>query len=93
MLDNEFYYYRTNQSDLVSKFNGRFLVITGNKVIGDYGSYLEAYVKTKKQHAPGTFLIQECTEGDRAYTVTCHNVISPLRIPVCKPNCHFRYHQ
>lgn len=75
MLDNEFYFYRTNQNDLVSKYNGRFVVITGNKVIGDYGSYLEAYVKTKKQYEPGTFLIQECTEGNSAYTITRRNRI------------------
>ena len=75
MLDNEFYFYRTNQNDLVIKYNGRFVVITGNKVIGDYGSYLEAYVKTKKQYEPGTFLIQECTEGNSAYTITRRNRI------------------
>ena len=75
MLDNKFYFYRTNQNDLVSKYNGRFVVITGNKVIGDYGSYLEAYVKTKKQYEPGTFLIQECTEGNSAYTITRRNRI------------------
>lgn len=73
MLDKEFYYYRANQDALLKQYNGRFLVIIGNQVIGDYGSYLEAYVKTKQQHEPGTFLIQECTEGDRAYTVTLHN--------------------
>lgn len=73
MLDREFCFYRANQDALLKQYNGRFVVVVGNQVVGDYGSYLEAYVKTKKHHEPGTFLIQECTEGDRAYTVTCHN--------------------
>ena len=73
MLDNEFYYYRANQDKLLKDYNGRFIVISGDKVLGDYGSYLEAYVKTKKEQEPGTFLIQECTPGNKAYTVTCHN--------------------
>ena len=73
MLDREFYYYRANQEELLKHYNGRFVVVVGDKVIGDYGSYLEAYVNTKKQHEPGTFLIQECTPGNKAYTVTCHN--------------------
>ena len=75
MLDKEFCYYRANQDALLKQYNGRFIVVIGNDVIGDYGSYLEAYVKTKKQYEPGTFLIQECTPGNRAYTVNCHNRI------------------
>lgn len=75
MLDNEFYFYRANQDKLLKDYNGRYIVIVGDKVLGDYDSYLEAYVKTKKEHEPGTFLIQECTPGNKAYTVTCHNRI------------------
>ena len=75
MLDNEFYYYRANQDKLLKDYNGRYIVIVGDKVLGDYDSYLEAYVKTKKDHEPCTFLIQECTPGNKAYTVTCHNRI------------------
>ena len=75
MLDNEFYFYRANQDKLLKDYNGRYIVIVGDKVLGDYDSYLEAYVKTKKERKPGTFLIQECTLGNEAYTVTCHNRI------------------
>jgi len=73
MLNQEFQYYRNNQDALVAQYNGRFLTIVGDQVIGDYSSYLEAYVKTKSSHEPGTFLIQECTPGNQAYTVNYHN--------------------
>ncbi len=73
MLEKEFCFYRANQDNLVAQYDGRFVVIANNSVVGDYGSYLEAYVKTKQNYRPGTFLIQECSAGNRAYTVTCHN--------------------
>jgi len=76
MLDHEFCYYRANQQSLLDRYNGRFLVIVGDEVIGDYSSYLEAYVRTKSSYQPGTFLIQECSPGNKAYTVTCHNRVS-----------------
>lgn len=76
MLNKEFQYYRNNQDALVAQYNGRFLTIVGDKVIGDYSSYLEAYVKTKATRQPGTFLIQECTPGNQAYTVNYHNRIA-----------------
>jgi hypothetical protein len=35
MLDKEFRYYLDNQSDLVKKYNGRFIVIIDNEVVGN----------------------------------------------------------
>lgn len=73
MLDKEFKYYLDNQNELVKKYNHRFLVIKDCKVIGDYESYDKALFETSKTHELGTFLIQECTEGDSAYTQTFHS--------------------
>ena len=39
----------------------------------DYDTYEEALFETSKVHELGTFLIQECTEGDSAYTQTFHS--------------------
>ncbi len=73
MLRREFQYYLDNQEELVKKYNHRFLVIKGCQVIGDYDSYEQALFETSKKYELGTFLIQECTEGDDAYTQTFHS--------------------
>jgi urate oxidase len=53
----------------LKKYNHRFLVIIGEDVVGDYDNLEQAYFQSEKKHKLGTFLIQECTEGDEAYTV------------------------
>ena len=73
MLEKEFQYYLEHQEELVKKYNGKFLVIKGNEVIGIFGSEDVAYFETEKQHEPGTFLIQFCEPGDSAYTQTYHS--------------------
>ena len=73
MLDKEFQYYLDNQDELVKKYNGRFIVIVGEEVVGNYESYEQGLFESMKQHKLGTFLIQECTEGEEAYTQTFHS--------------------
>jgi len=76
MLDKEFSYYLEHQSELLKKYNNRFIVVIGEKVIGDYDSHEQALFQTKKKHKLGTFLIQECTEGERAYTMTFNSRVA-----------------
>lgn len=74
MLDEEFKYYLSHQDDLVKKYNGRYIVIKEQTVIGDYSSFDEAIKNTLSQgHELGSFLIQECSEGEDAYTQTFHS--------------------
>lgn len=73
MLEKEFKYYLKNQDELLKKFNGRFIVIKDDKVLGDYSSEIEALSETRKSHEVGTFLIQKCTPGNNAYTETYHS--------------------
>ena len=73
MLEKEFQYYLNNQEELLKKYQGRHLVIKGQKVIGSYDSEAQAYLETKKEHEPGTFLIQLCTPGEKDYTLTFYN--------------------
>ena len=72
-LEKEFNYYLANQNELVKKYSGRFLVIIGENVVGDYESHEQAYFTSIQQYELGTFLIQECTEGEEAYTITLHS--------------------
>ncbi len=73
MLEKEFKYYRDHQDELVTKYNGKYVVIKGDKVIGIYDTQPEAYFETQKEHELGTFLIQLCTPGESAYTATFHS--------------------
>ncbi len=41
-LEQEFQYYLDNQDELVKKFKGRFIVIKGCQVVGDYDSDVQA---------------------------------------------------
>ncbi len=73
MLEKEFNYYLDNQSELVEKYNGKFLVIKEDQVIGTYDSESVALFETEKAHEKGTFLIQFCESGDESYTQSFHS--------------------
>ena len=72
-LEKEFRYYKDQQDELVKRYNGKFLAIVGEDVVGVYDSEIEAYTATKKQHPLGTFLIQHCLPGKESYTETYHS--------------------
>ena len=67
-LEKEFKYYLDNQDELVKKYNGKFIVIKNQKVIGDYNTELEAIKKTSQKEKLGTFLIQKCEPGVDSYS-------------------------
>ena len=46
MLDKEFQYYVDSQSEIVKKYNDRFIVITSEDVVGNYESYEQACFKS-----------------------------------------------
>jgi hypothetical protein len=73
MLEKEFQYYLDHQAELVEKYNGKFLVIKDEQVIGVYDTDEEAYFQTIQKHEPGTFLIQFCESGDSSYTQSFHS--------------------
>ena len=74
MLQDYFIWYLEHQNELVKEYNNRFIVIFDNQVIGDYDNLEHALFQTiEKGYELGTFLIQECTEGEEAYTQTFHS--------------------
>lgn len=72
MLEKEFQYYLENQTELVKKYNGKFIVIVGNTVVGIYDSEGDALIESKKKYEIGTFLIQLCSPGKESYTQVFH---------------------
>ena len=69
MFDTELNYFIAHQDELVSKYQGKTLVIRGERVEGAYDSALSAYIEGQKQFALGSFMIQPCEAGPSAYTV------------------------
>ncbi|GBE04938.1 hypothetical protein BMS3Abin10_00557 [bacterium BMS3Abin10] len=75
-LEKEFQYYIDNQEELVREYNGKFIVIKGQEIIGAYDSEMEAIEKTSKDHELGTFLVQKCEPGSESYTQTYHSRVA-----------------
>lgn len=75
-LKKEFEYFKQHQDELVEKYEGKFVVIADEKVLGTYGSEMEAYRESQKSHPLGTFLIQKCIPGTEGYTQTFHSRVA-----------------
>lgn len=71
-LESIFNYYLDHQSELVPKYGGRHIVLSNNGVQGDFGTMEEAYDFGVSKFGLGNFIVQLCTEGDKAYTQTFH---------------------
>lgn len=72
-LKKEFQWYLDHQDELVDKYDGRFLVIVNQEVVGDYDSEIEAYFESKEKYGLGNFLLQRCSAGEGDYTATYHS--------------------
>jgi len=70
MFKEEFEYFINNQTELVEKYNGKILVIKGRKILGVYNTPIEVLNESIKDNEMGSFMIQPCSPGPEAYTVT-----------------------
>jgi hypothetical protein len=78
-LKKEFEFYLENQAELAKKFNGKYIVIKNQEVIGVFESEIEAIDKTSANQKLGTFLVQKCEPGKESYTQTYHSrVVFPI---------------
>lgn len=75
-LEREFNFYLEHQDELVEKYNGKFIVVKNDEVLGAYNSMLEALQTTTKTHEMGTFLVQKCSPGSDDYTATYHSRVA-----------------
>lgn len=75
MLEKEFKYFKDNNDALFKIYPNRYLVIKGQKVVGNYLSFEEALEAAINSHKfeLGTFLVQLCSEGESGYTQTFHS--------------------
>lgn len=70
-LVKEFEFFTENHDELFAKYPNKFVVLKDKAVVLTGDSFEEVYAKALDSGLVlGTFLIQECTEGDSAYTQT-----------------------
>ena len=81
-IEKDFRYYLSHQNELVKQYNGKYIVMVNNKVVGAYDDKADAYYRSLEKYEPGTFLIQLCTPGEEAYTVRYYNNITPVSMAV-----------
>ena len=72
-LRKQFDYFLAHHDELVRQFNGKVVVIVGERVEGAFDSELQALTAAQKTHKLGEFLLQRVTPGDEAYTQTFHS--------------------
>lgn len=77
-LQEMFQFYLDNQNELVKQYDGKYLVIKDNAVVGVYDNESDAYFESEEKYGLGNFLLQKCSEGDKDYSATFH---SRVRIP------------
>ena len=64
MLETDWEYYENNRNELVEKYCGKHVVISGGRVIAAYDDRDIAYSETVKTLSLGTFLIHYITEEE-----------------------------
>lgn len=75
-LQRQLDYFKSNQDELIKKYEGKFLVIKDQEVRGVYSTEMEAYTNAKNKFELGTFLIQQCLPGQESYTQTFHSRVA-----------------
>jgi len=78
-LKAEYDYYLANKAEMVKKYNGKFIVIKGGRVLGAYDDAGSAVTVTQKTEALGTFLVQEVEPGD-SVTQSFHSRVAFARV-------------
>jgi len=64
MLETEWEFYEHNRDELVEKYCGKFVVISGEKVIAAYDDENIAYKETVKDIPLGSFMIHRIAEEE-----------------------------
>ena len=63
-LEKEFNYFLKNRDSLLKEFKDQFIVIIGEKVVGNYSTQEEALRDSSSKYQIGTFLIQKVSESE-----------------------------
>lgn len=67
-----FQFYLDSQKELVKQYNGQYLVIVDDNVVGHFDTFEQALSESQKKYEAGKYLIQHCVPGEESYTQTFH---------------------
>jgi hypothetical protein len=70
MLDNEWEYYEKHRNELVEKYCGKYVVISGDKTVAAYDDEDVAYDETIKTIPLGSFMIHHVMEEEEVFTIS-----------------------
>lgn len=70
MFTTEFNFFKDNQERLVQQYGEKTLAILGEEVIGVYECEGDAYEELQEKTLLGKAMIQNCSSGRDAYTVS-----------------------
>jgi hypothetical protein len=70
MLDTEWDFYENNRDELVEKYCGKYVVISGEEVIAAYDDEKTAYRETVKTILLGSFMIHHITEVEEVFQLS-----------------------
>jgi hypothetical protein len=70
MLEAEWDFYEKNRDELVQKYCGKYVVISGNKVVSAYDNEDVAYNETIKTVPLGSFMIHHVMEEEEVFTIS-----------------------
>jgi len=70
MLNTEWEFYENNRDELVEKYCGKYIVISGEKVVSVYDDEKIAYRETIKSIPLGSFMIHHITEEEEVFQLS-----------------------
>ena len=68
MIETLFKYYLDHEEALVKEYDGKYLIITNEGVVGAYDTLNEGYEFALKTYGKGNFMLQLCSEGEKDYS-------------------------
>lgn len=74
VLEDNFKYFTEHHEEILNNYRDKFVVIRNQSVVLAEDTFDLALEKATESGLEfGTFLIQQCTEGDSGYTQTFHS--------------------
>ena len=69
-LEKEIEFYERNRDELANKYPGRYLLIYGDDLIGDYATMGEATAEGSRRFGSTPTLVRLAGEGTPVFTIT-----------------------
>lgn len=73
-INADFDYYVKNQSDFVSKYNGKYIIIVNQEIVKAFDTLDETVDYAKKNLKLGHFFMHQVGSGEDNYTTTISRI-------------------